>query len=73
MTVVLRRQRHHLVLRPTGLTLLCLDLDAKCHGRANRVFLSGAALMTTGPWMTFADWLVSFVSPCAANDDHGTP
>lgn len=57
---------------PTVLTLLCLGLDAKRHGRVNRVFLVGTilligsyvgrlVLMTTGPWMNFAGWLVSFV------------
>jgi hypothetical protein len=57
---------------PAVLTLLCLGLDAKRNGHVNRVFLMGTVLlissyvgrlvlMTTGPWMTFAGWLVSFV------------
>lgn len=57
---------------PTVLTLLCLGLDAKRHGRVNWVFLIGTVLligsyvvrlmvMTTGPWLNFAAWLVGFV------------
>lgn len=57
---------------PSALTLLCLGLDTRRHGQMNRVFLVGTvlllssyvvrlALMTTGTWMNFAGWLVSFV------------
>ncbi len=57
---------------PAALTLLCLGLDARHNGHVNRVFLVGTVLlissyvgrlvlMTTGPWMNFAGWLVSFV------------
>jgi hypothetical protein len=57
---------------PAALTLLCLGLDAKRNGHVNGVFLTGTALlissyvgrlalMTTGPWMNFAGWLVSVV------------
>jgi len=57
---------------PAALTLLCLGLDARHTGHVNRVFLIGSvllvssyagrlALMTTGPWVSFAGWLVSFV------------
>jgi hypothetical protein len=57
---------------PSVLTLFCLALDARRHGRVNKVFAVGTALliasyvgrlvlMMTGPWMHFAGWLTSFV------------
>lgn len=57
---------------PIILAALCLTLDARRHGRVNRVFLAGTlllaasyvgrlALMTTGPWLQFAAWMTSFV------------
>lgn len=57
---------------PTGLALLCLGLEARRHGRVNKVFAAGTlllicsyaarlALMTTGAWMVLATWLTSFV------------
>jgi hypothetical protein len=57
---------------PTILAALCLALDARRHGRVNRVFLIGTvllfasyvgrlALMTTGPWLRFAEWMTGFV------------
>jgi hypothetical protein len=57
---------------PTAFALLCLGLDARRHGRVNKVFLIGTlllvasyaarlAIMTTGVWMAFATWLTGFV------------
>jgi hypothetical protein len=57
---------------PTVLTLLCLGLDTRRHGRLNKVFLAGAllliasyvvrlVLMGTSGWMQIATWLTSFV------------
>jgi hypothetical protein len=57
---------------PTVLATVCLALDARRHGRVNRVFLTGTlllvasyvgrlALMTTAAWMQFATWLTGFV------------
>ena len=57
---------------PTFVVLLCLILDARRHGRVNRVLAVGAtamvagyivrlALMTTPAWMSIAEWLVTFV------------
>ena len=57
---------------PTVLVLLCLGLDARRNHHLNPVFAAGAALligsyvarlalMTTGPWLTLAAWLTSFV------------
>jgi hypothetical protein len=57
---------------PVILAIVCLTLDARRHGRVNRVFLTGTlllvasyvgrlALMTTGPWMQFATWVTTFV------------
>jgi hypothetical protein len=57
---------------PVVLAGVCLALDARRHGRVNRVFLTGTlllvasyvgrlALMTTGPWMQFATWVTTFV------------
>lgn len=56
---------------PTSLALLCVWLEARRHGRLNRVALAGAllligsyvarvALLTTDTWMTFAAWLTTF-------------
>ncbi len=57
---------------PTLVALLCLILDARRHGRVNKVLAVGAtamvagyivrlALMTTPAWMSIAEWLVTFV------------
>ena len=57
---------------PTVLTLLCLGLDTRRNHHVNAVFAAGTAvligsyfarlaLMTTGPWLTLAAWLTSFV------------
>ena len=57
---------------PTLVVLICLILDARRHGRVNRVLAVGAtamvagyivrlALMTTPAWMSIAEWLVTFV------------
>jgi len=57
---------------PITLAVFCLTLDARRHGRVNRVFLIGTlllaasyvsrlVLMTTEPWLQFAAWLASFV------------
>lgn len=57
---------------PTLLALYCVGLDARRHGRLNRVFLAGTllliasyvvrlAIMNTSAWMTVAQWLTSFV------------
>ena len=57
---------------PTAVAVLCLVLDARHHGRVNRVFAIGIAalvvsyvlrlvLMSTGPWLRVADWLTTFV------------
>lgn len=57
---------------PTAVALLCLTLDARHNGRVNRVFLTGTlllvasyvgrlALMTTGPWISVATWMTSWV------------
>ena len=57
---------------PTAVATLCLVLDARYHGRVNRVFAMGIAalvgsyalrlvLMSTGTWLRVADWLTTFV------------
>lgn len=57
---------------PTALALLCLGLDARRNHHVHAVFAAGTAvligsyvarlaLMTTGPWLTLAAWLTSFV------------
>jgi hypothetical protein len=57
---------------PTIVALVCLVLDARRHGRLNRVFAAGTALlvasyvarlalMTTPAWMSIAEWLITFV------------
>ena len=57
---------------PALLALLCLGLEARRHGRLNRVFLAGTValivsdvgrlmFMSTGAWMQFAAWATSFV------------
>jgi len=57
---------------PALVALLCLTLDARRHGRVNRVLAAGTAalvagyvvrlaLMTTAAWMSLAAWLVTFV------------
>ena len=57
---------------PTLLALYCVGLDARRHGRLNRVFLAGTllliasyvvrlAIMNTSAWMATAQWLTSFV------------
>ena len=57
---------------PTAVATLCLVLDARYHGRVNRVFTIGIAalvgsyvlrlvLMSTGTWLRVADWLTTFV------------
>ena len=57
---------------PMLLALLCLTLDARRHGRVNRVLAVGTvalvagyvarlALMTTAAWLSLAAWLVTFV------------
>jgi len=56
---------------PTVVALYCVGLDARRHGRLNRVFLVGTialiasyfvrlALMNTGGWMATAQWLTQF-------------
>jgi hypothetical protein len=56
---------------PTAIAVLCLTLDARRHGRVNKVFLAGTillvcsyvarlGLMTTAIWMNVATWLTSF-------------
>jgi hypothetical protein len=56
---------------PTALAVLCLVLDARRHGRVNRVLLTGTillvvsyvvrlGLMTTRAWMSLAGWLAGF-------------
>jgi hypothetical protein len=57
---------------PTVLAALLVALDARRHGRLNRVFLAGTlllaasfvgrlVLMTTGPWLRLATWMTGFV------------
>ena len=57
---------------PTVLATLCLVLDARRHGRVNRVlaaataalvvsYLARLALMSTGVWLDLAGWLTTFV------------
>jgi len=57
---------------PTALALLCIVLDARRHGRVNRMFVLGTALlvvsyvarialMGTHAWINFATWLTTFV------------
>jgi len=57
---------------PTMLALYCVGLDARRHGRLNRIFLAGTlllvvsfvarlALMNTGAWIATAEWLTSLV------------
>lgn len=57
---------------PTLLALAGLGLNARRYGRVNKVFLAGTvlllasyvvrlAVMSTGPWLTFATWLTGFV------------
>jgi hypothetical protein len=57
---------------PSVLALSCVALERRRHGRLNSVFLVGSlcliasyvarlALMSTGPWMRFAEWATSFV------------
>lgn len=57
---------------PTVLALLCLGLDARRHGRLNRMFAAGTALlvasyvgrlalMPTDVWNSVATWLIAFV------------
>jgi hypothetical protein len=56
---------------PTVLALFCVGLDAKRHGRLNRIFVAGTllliasyvgrlALMNTSAWMSAAQWLTRF-------------
>ena len=57
---------------PTAVALLCLALEARRHGRLNRVMAAGTAalvvsyvarlaLMSTSAWMELAGWLTTFV------------
>jgi hypothetical protein len=57
---------------PTVLALTCVALEARRHGRLNKIFLVGSlcliasyvirlAVMSTAPWMRFAEWATSFV------------
>jgi hypothetical protein len=57
---------------PSVIALSCVALERRRHGRLNSVFLVGSlcmivsyvarlALMSTGPWMRFAEWATSFV------------
>jgi len=57
---------------PTALALLCLGLDTHYSGRVNKVLLTGTlllvasyvgrlALMNTGPWISAATWMTSWV------------
>lgn len=57
---------------PTAVALLCLALEARRHGRLNKVMAAGTAalvvsylarlaLMSTSAWMELAGWLTTFV------------
>jgi hypothetical protein len=57
---------------PSVVALACVALERRRHGRLNTVFLVGSvclmasyvvrlALMSTRPWMRFAEWATSFV------------
>lgn len=57
---------------PTVLALYCVGLDARRHGRVNRIFLGGTvllvasyvvrlAIMNTSAWMATAQWLTRVV------------
>jgi len=57
---------------PTAVAVLCIVLDARHHGRANRMLILGTvllvvsyvarvALMGTRAWVDFATWLTTFV------------
>ena len=57
---------------PAAIALACVALERRRHGRLNSVFLAGSlclivsyvarlALMSTRPWMRFAEWATSFV------------
>jgi hypothetical protein len=57
---------------PSVLAALVVALDARRHGRVNRVFLAGTlllvasyigrlVLMTTDPWLRLATWMTGFV------------
>ena len=57
---------------PTAIAILCIVLDARRHGRVNRVLVLGTALliisyvarialMSTHAWINFASWLTTFV------------
>ena len=57
---------------PSVIALVCVVLERRRHGRLNVVFLVGSltlivsyvarlALMSTGPWMRFAEWATSLV------------
>jgi hypothetical protein len=57
---------------PTALSFLALVMQARAHGRVNRVVLAGTVLlvgsfvlrlwlMNTGAWLAFAAWATSFV------------
>ena len=57
---------------PSVIALVCVALERRHHGRLNAVFLAASlcliasyvarlALMSTEPWMRFAEWATSFV------------
>jgi hypothetical protein len=57
---------------PTAIALLCVVLDARRHGRVNKIFVLGTvlllvsyvarmALMGTQAWINVATWLTTFV------------
>lgn len=57
---------------PSAIALVCVALERRHHGRLNAVFLVASlcliasyvarlALMSTEPWMRFAEWATSFV------------
>lgn len=57
---------------PSVVALVCVATQARRYGRLNTVFLAGSlllivsyvarlVLMSTGPWMSLASWMTSFV------------
>ena len=57
---------------PSVIALVCVAIQARRYGRLNTVFVAGSlllivsyvarlVLMSTGPWMSLATWMTSFV------------
>ena len=57
---------------PSAIALACVAMQARRYGRLNALFLGGSlllivsyvarlGLMSTGPWMSLATWMTSFV------------